>query len=85
MQIDRRNDEEDQQFVSSKACKDPRAPLPRSFGFNFSPIRWPWSSSWSSFGNNRNTFGNNGGFGGNVGVSNIPGNNKGWLTVCTEF
>lgn len=69
-------DEENNRFVSSTACTDPRAPLPRSFSFGFGGgrRRSSFSRGSSSYGRRRysgfggGNRGNNGGrFGGNSG------------------
>lgn len=75
-------DEEENLFVSSTACTDPRAPLPRAFSISFGGGRRrnSFSRGSSSYGRNRyGSYGNNN-YGNSYGNNNRRGNNGGFNT-----
>merc|ERR1711956_83986 len=71
-------DEENNLFMGSTACKDPRAPLPRAFSISFGGGRRrnSFSSGSSSYGRNRYGSSYGSSYGGNSYGSNRRGNNN---------
>jgi len=70
-------DEENNLFVSSTACKDPRAPLPRAFSISFGGGRRRNSFSRGSSSYGRNRYGSSSSsYGGNSYGSNRYGSNR---------